>query len=72
MNERAISVLRAIVEEVAGHSQPYSADSYLPAHLIHDARHLIEQHERRHEEHGIRMYLSEKQDEILNKIANGD
>lgn len=50
MNERAIAVLRAIVEEVAGHSQPYSADSFLPSHLIHDAREVIEQHERCHEQ----------------------
>ena len=26
----------------------------------------------RYDEHGIRMFLSEKQDEILQKIANGD
>ena len=50
MNERAIEALRAIVEEVAGHSQPYSADSFLPSHLIHDAREVIEQHERCHEQ----------------------
>ena len=41
-----IEVLRAIVEEVAGASQPFSADSYLPAHLIHDARQVIKEHER--------------------------
>ena len=45
----AIDVLRAIVEEVAGVGQPYSADSYLPARLIHDARQAIEQHEREQE-----------------------
>ena len=44
----AIDVLRAIVEEVAGVGQPYSTDSYLPAHLIHDARQVIEAHEREH------------------------
>ena len=42
----AFDVLKAIVEEVAGASQPYSTDSYLPAHLIHDARMAIEAHER--------------------------
>ena len=50
MNERAIAVLRAIVAEVAGHEAPYSADSFLPSHLIHDAREVIEQHERCHEQ----------------------
>ena len=49
MNERAIAVLRAIVAEVAGHEAPYSADSFFPSHLIHDAREVIEQHERCHE-----------------------
>lgn len=42
----AIEALRAIIEEVAGVGQPYSTDSYLPAHLIHDARQAIERHER--------------------------
>ncbi len=42
----AIDVLRAIIEEVAGVCQPYSTDSYLPAHLIHDARQVIEQYDR--------------------------
>ena len=46
----AIAVLQSIVEEVAGARQPYSADSYLPAHLIHDARQVIEQHERTQQE----------------------
>ena len=45
----AIDVLRAIVEEVSGASQPFSADSYLPASLIHDARQAIEQYEREQE-----------------------
>ncbi len=45
----AIDVLRAIVEEVAGACQPFSTDSYLPAHLIHDARQVIEQYEREQE-----------------------
>ena len=44
----AIEVLRAIVEEVAGVGQPFSTDSYLPAHLIHDARQVIESHDRMH------------------------
>jgi len=50
MNERAIAVLRAIVAEVAGHEPAFSANSYLPPHLIHDAREVIEQHERCHEQ----------------------
>ena len=45
----AIDVLRAIIEEVAGHGQPFAADSYLPSHLIHDARMAIEQYEREQE-----------------------
>ena len=44
----AIDVLRAIVEEILGASQPFSADSYLPAHLINDALQVIEAHEREH------------------------
>ena len=47
MNERAIEVLRAILAEVAGHDAPYSAESYLPPHLIHDARKVIEDHDAR-------------------------
>ena len=50
INEKAISVLRAIVAEVAGHEQPYSSDSFLPPHLIHDARQAIEAHERAYEQ----------------------
>lgn len=49
MNEQAI-VLRAILAEVAGHEAPFSADSFLPSHLIHDARQVIEAHERCHEQ----------------------
>ena len=45
----AIEALRAIIEEVAGHGQPFAADSYLPSHLIHDARMAIEQYEREQE-----------------------
>lgn len=41
-----LEALKAIVEEVAGASQPYSADSYLPAHLIFDARSVIEDFDR--------------------------
>lgn len=43
MSADAIAVLAAIVAEVAGPGQPFSADSYLPAHLIHDARQAIEE-----------------------------
>ena len=49
-DERAIEVLRAIVAEAAGHEPAFSADSYLPPHLIHDARKVIEDHERFHEQ----------------------
>ncbi len=49
MNERAIEVLRSIVEEVDPKG-PFSSDSYLPAHLIHDARDVIEQHECCHDQ----------------------
>lgn len=43
MSTDPVSVLMAIVEEVAGAGQPFSDDSYLPAHLIHDARQAIEE-----------------------------
>ncbi len=43
MSDRAISALQAILDEVAGASTPFSADSYLPAHLVHDARMAIEE-----------------------------
>jgi len=36
-----LEALKAIVEEVAGASQPYSADSFLPPHMVHDAREAI-------------------------------
>ena len=41
-NLRVILALQAILEEVAGDSTPFSADSYLPPHLVHDARMAIE------------------------------
>lgn len=37
-----IAVLEAIVAEVAGAGQPFSADSFLPPHLVHDARQAID------------------------------
>lgn len=43
MSADPVAVLAAIVAEVAGPGQPFSADSYLPAHLIHDARQAIEE-----------------------------
>ncbi len=43
MTDRAIAVLSAILEEVAGSSQPFSSDSYLPAHLVHDARMVVDE-----------------------------
>lgn len=42
MSSDPIAVLEAIVAEVAGAGQPFSADSYLPPHLVHDARQAIE------------------------------
>ena len=42
MSADPVCVLVAIVSEVAGAGKPFSADSYLPAHLIHDARQAIE------------------------------
>lgn len=42
MSADHIAVLEAIVAEVAGAGQPFSADSFLPPHLIHDARQAIE------------------------------
>lgn len=50
MSSQAIEALKAIIEEVAGASQPISADSYLPSSLVHDARQAIEQYEREQEE----------------------
>ena len=50
MNSQAIEALKAIIEEVAGASQPISTDSYLPASLVHDARQAIEAHAREQEE----------------------
>ncbi len=45
IEQQALAVLRAIVAEVAGPERPYSADSYLPAHLFLDALAVIEQAE---------------------------
>ena len=42
MRTDPVAVLEAIVAEVAGPGRPFSADSYLPPHLIHDARKAIE------------------------------
>ena len=46
-HEQAIAVLRDILAEVAGHEPAFSADSYLPPYLIHDARKVIEDHDAR-------------------------
>ena len=43
MSDRAIAALQAILGEVSGPNPPFSADSYLPAHLVHDARMAIEE-----------------------------
>ncbi len=43
LEQQAVAALKAIVEEVAGHNPPFSADSYLPAHMIHDARIAIDE-----------------------------
>ena len=48
LEQAAVEMLRKIVAEVAGPGTPYSADSYLPPHLVHDMRQVIEQHERCH------------------------
>ena len=50
LEQAAVEMLRKIVAEVAGPGTPYSADSYLPPHLVHDMRQVIEQHERCHEQ----------------------
>ena len=73
MNERAIEVLRAILAEVAGHEAPFSADSFLPSHLIHDAREVIEQHERCHEQAVARRQqeASEVHPEKVYRLENG-
>lgn len=36
--DQVVAALSAIVEEVAGAGQPVSDESFLPPHLIHDAR----------------------------------
>lgn len=42
MSADAVAVLSAIVAEVAGPGQAFSADSYLPPHLVFDAQKAIE------------------------------
>lgn len=37
----ALAAPKAIVAEVAGAEQPFSADSYVPPHLVHDPREAI-------------------------------
>jgi hypothetical protein len=44
--DQLVAALSAIVEEVAGAGQPFSGESYLPAHLIFDARSVIEDFDR--------------------------
>lgn len=41
-----VAVLEAIVAEVAGAKPPSSPDSYLPYHLVRDAKMAIDNHER--------------------------
>ncbi len=41
MSAEPVAVLLAIIEEVAGGGQPFSADSYLPPHLVFAAQHAI-------------------------------
>ena len=43
MSDRAIAALKEILDEVSGPKPPFSAESYLPAHLIHDARMAIDE-----------------------------
>ncbi len=47
---RLATVLRAIVFEAAGPGDRFSGDSYLPAHLIYDAREALEDFDRAEEE----------------------
>lgn len=37
-----IDALEAILQEAAGPGKPYDGDSYLPPHLIMQARHALE------------------------------
>ncbi len=53
LEQQAVAALKAIVKEVAGPERPFSADSYLPAHLIHDARSVLEQADRQHVDESI-------------------
>lgn len=46
LEQAAVDLLKRIVAEVAGPGNPYSADSYLPDHLIFDARSVIDEHDR--------------------------
>ena len=41
LEQAAVDLLKRIVAEVAGPGQPYSADSFLPPHMVHDAREAI-------------------------------
>ena len=72
-HEQAIAVLRAILAEVAGHEPAFSADSYLPPHLIHDARKVIDDHERFHEQAIARRQqeATEVQPEKTYRLENG-
>ena len=67
LEQAAVEMLRKIVAEVAGHEQPYSAESYLPSHFIHDARQAIEAHERCHEQ-----AIARRQQESIVFINQGD
>ena len=39
--DQLVAALSAIVEEVEGAGQPFSVESYLPPHLVYDAREAI-------------------------------
>ena len=70
MTERSVAVLTAILEEVAGASQPFSYDSCLPAHLVHDARMAVE--ESAGEETQERIQWMAHEQILLNRLKQAD
>ncbi len=46
IEQASVSLLRRIVAEVSGHVRPYYDRSYLPAHLVHEARSIIDEYDR--------------------------
>lgn len=70
MTERSVAVLTAILEEVAGASQPFSADSYLPAHLVHDARVAVDESAGEEPQEQIQWLAHEQI--LLNRLKQAD